>query len=286
MSFNNYKLEVISKHKDFFNRPLRKYAVDGVDHVGVWGNEPFAIRFKNNTYQRVQVRLSLDGTDILTTEPATVSPTGKMWMVEANRTLELEAWPETNEAGARFVFATEGNSVALHTHGDVSQKGIIAAAVYTEAYVAPRPMYRGEVFKGVDNDDMRLLSSRSRSNGGFEASMDLGRERSLAFDEIGEAKSAVPAAAIGAGETVKQAIGTTTGLRTPKLSEVISFNYLWWDELQEKLRAVKSAASRPSGFKDYVIEPEQMANLGSTPRVSTQGSQKLATDTRIFERIL
>lgn len=260
MSFNNYKLEVISKHEDFLNRSLRKYTIDGVDHVGVWGNEPFAIRFKNNTYQRVQVRISLDGTDILTTEPAAVSPNGKMWMVEANRTLELEAWPETNEAGARFVFATEGNSVALHTHGDVSQKGIIAAAVYTEAYVAPRPIYRGEV----------LLSARRQSSGGFEASMDLGRERSLAFDDIGEARSAVPAAAIGAGETVKQAIGTTTGLRTPKLSEVISFNYLWWDELQEKLRAVKSAAPRPSGFKDYMIEPEQMANLGSTPRVSTQ----------------
>lgn len=276
---NNYKLDIISKHNDFLNRPLRKYTVDGVEHVGVWGNEPFAIRFKNNTYQRVQVRLSLDGTDILTTEPATVAPTGKMWMVEANRTLELEAWPETNEAGARFVFAAEGNSVALHTHGDVSQKGIIAAAVYTEAYVAPRPVYRGS-----DNDDIRLLSMRSRSSGGLESARGIDFIADAASLES-TTKSAVPAAAVGAGETIKQAIGMAAGLHTPRLSEVLSFNYLWWDELQEKLRSVKTAAARPSGFKDYMIEPEQMANLGSTPRVSTQGSQKFATDTRIFERV-
>ena len=67
---SNYSLEVISHHPTFKNKSLRKYYVDGIDTIGAWGDEPFEIVFKNNTWQKVQVKLSLDGTDILTGEPA------------------------------------------------------------------------------------------------------------------------------------------------------------------------------------------------------------------------
>lgn len=137
MSYNKYTLDVISHHPEFKNKSLRKYYVDGIETIGAWGNEPFEIKFKNLTGQKVQVKLSLDGTDILTGAPATTEVNKDMWVVNAWGTLTLKAWPETSNGGSQFVFTSADKSVAVHTHGDLTSRGIIAAAVYTEGHVEP-----------------------------------------------------------------------------------------------------------------------------------------------------
>ena len=137
MSNPNYSLEIISHHPTFRNKSLRKYYVDGIDTIGAWGDEPFEIKFTNHTWQKVQVKLSVDGTDVLSGELATTEPTSDMWVVNGYGTLSLKAWPETNNGGAQLVFTSGSNSVAVHTHGDLSNRGIIAAAVYTEGHVEP-----------------------------------------------------------------------------------------------------------------------------------------------------
>src|ERR1700690_45680 len=96
MSNPNYTLEIISHHPEFKNRNLKKYLVEGIETVGAWGNEPFEIRFKNNTYQKIQVKLSVDGTNILTGEPATTEVSKNMWVVNGYGTLNLKAWPENH----------------------------------------------------------------------------------------------------------------------------------------------------------------------------------------------
>lgn len=63
---NKFSLSVISHHSQFKNKPLRKYSISGVETVGAWGDEPFEVRFQNHTDQKVQVKVSIDGTDILT----------------------------------------------------------------------------------------------------------------------------------------------------------------------------------------------------------------------------
>jgi hypothetical protein len=137
MSNPNYTLEIISHHPQFDNKSLRKYYVDGIDTVGAWGNEPFEIRFKNNTWQKIQVKLSVDGTDVFTGKPADTNVSDKMWVVNGYETLSLKAWPENNNGGAGFVFTSANNSVAVHTHGNLSSRGIIAAAVFVEGHVEP-----------------------------------------------------------------------------------------------------------------------------------------------------
>jgi hypothetical protein len=139
MSNPNYTLEIISHHSNFNGKSLRKYYVDGIETVGAWGDEPFEVRFKNNTWQKVQVKLSLDGTDILTGKPADTEVSKDMWVVGPYATLSLQAWPEDHNGGAAFVFTSAEKSVALHTHGDLSSRGIIAAAVFTEGHVEPSP---------------------------------------------------------------------------------------------------------------------------------------------------
>lgn len=139
MSHPNYTLEVISNHPKFTGKTLRKYDVEGIDTIGVWGDEPFSIVFKNNTWQKVQVKISLDGTDILTGKPADTQVSDKMWVVNAMDTMTLKCWPEDNNGGAAFIFTSADNSVAVHTHGNLSSRGIIAAAVFTEGHV-PEPV--------------------------------------------------------------------------------------------------------------------------------------------------
>lgn len=136
---SNYSLEIISHHPTFRNKSLRKYYVEGIETVGAWGDEPFEIKFTNHTWQKVQVKITVDGTDVLTGEPATTDPTKDMWVVNGYGTLSLKAWPETNNGGAAFVFTSANNSVAIHTHGDMSSRGIVAAAVYTEGHVPAYP---------------------------------------------------------------------------------------------------------------------------------------------------
>ena len=139
MSNPNYTLEIVSHHDKFRNKPLRQYYVDGINTVGAWGDEPFEVRFRNNTWQKVQVKLSLDGTDILTGKPADTEVSKDMWVVNGNSTLSLKAWPEDHNGGAAFIFTSAEKSVAVHTHGDLSSRGIIAAAVFTEGHVEPPP---------------------------------------------------------------------------------------------------------------------------------------------------
>lgn len=135
----NYTLEVISHHPQFDNKSLRKYHVEGIDTVGAWGNEPFEIRFKNHTWQKIQVKISVDGTDVFTGQPADTNASDKMWVVNGYDTLSLKAWPENNNGGAGFVFTSANNGVAIHTHGNMSSRGIIAAAVFVEGH-KPEPI--------------------------------------------------------------------------------------------------------------------------------------------------
>jgi hypothetical protein len=135
-----YTLEVISRHPDTNGKQLKQFSLRGELCIGALMNEPFEILFTNRDpqYRRVAVKISLDGTDLMTGELATSEYTaGKMWIVEPFGSLSLKAWPETEAGGAALVFTGLNQSVAVHTHGDISNRGIIAAAVFVETYVPP-----------------------------------------------------------------------------------------------------------------------------------------------------
>jgi hypothetical protein len=309
MSNTNYTLEIVSHHPKFNNKSLRKYYVEGIETVGVWGDEPFEIRFKNNTWQKVQVKLTLDGTDILTGKPADTEVSKDMWVVNAYATLSLKAWPETNNGGAAFVFTSANNSVAVHTHGDLSSRGIIAAAVFTEGHVEPTPIYVNpwpyrteehhhhhhhyERRKGYDytygpvwvggvsgdaggtfggnvilnnstlggtatNSIYTCNNSASPSAASFNLCdvSDGDTKSSASFDSL---------VSVGAGEHVDQKITYVTGLIKPTFTETLRVKYMWWDDLQDKLRTQTKAQPHPSGFPGD--GDRKNIDLGCTPRV-------------------
>lgn len=288
---SNYSLDIISHHPKFNGKNLRKYHVEGIDTVGVWGDEPFEIRFKNNTYQKVQIKLSLDGTDILSGQPADTSISNKMWVVNGYETLSLKAWPETNNGGASFVFTSVDNSVAAHTHGNLSSRGIIAAAVFVEGYVEPIQLtinnpppiviekhyypnypYWYQVYPTWTVPDITCNTGGTFGSNVYPCVSSNEVYNQSYFSDISEKADLV---AIGAGDYVEQNITQVAGLIKPLLSETIRIKYLWWDDLQEKLRVQNSAQPQPSGFP--ADSKGKNIDLKNTPRIKSESFYRVAT---------
>ncbi len=301
MSYPNYKLEVISHHPDFKNRSLKKYNIEGIETVGAWGNEPFEIRFTNNTYQKIQVKISVDGTDILTGKPADTEITKDMWVVNGYGTLELKAWPETHNGGAQFIFTSANNSVAVHTHGDLSSRGIIAAAVFVEGHVEPikynppiinhnhyhYPDYyplHGYPYKywigggGTYTSNSIIMTTpvttynsadnNIRSKNTFLNEVSFNATMDSLDCNVSESDSLEKLVSVGAGQHVNQKITYVQGLTKPLFTETVRVRYLWWDDLVNKLKSVNAAAPHASGFPGD--KNQNIMNLGSTPRIGSQ----------------
>lgn len=293
MSNPNYSLEIISHHPTFKNKSLRKYYVDGIDTIGAWGDEPFEIKFTNHTWQKVQVKITLDGTDVLTGEPATTDPTKDMWVVNGYGTMSLKAWPENNNGGAQLVFTSANNSVAVHTHGDLSSRGIIAAAVYTEGHVEPTRInnnyYYGNVRRksivdytaypswGGTGDftlgggiSFNSCDATPAAAGGTYSCTNIG-EASNFSDARGEndMKGLESLVSVGAGQHVDQKITYVQGLIKPTFTETVRVKYLWWDDLVAKLHQNNVPMPHASGFP--ADGDRKNINLGSTPRIGSFG---------------
>lgn len=283
---SNYTLEVISHHPKFKNSPLRKYYVDGIDTIGAW-EEPFEIRFKNHTWQKVQVKLSLDGTDILTGKLADTNVSENMWIVNGNDTLSIKAWQETNNGGAAFVFTSANNSIAVHTHGNLSSRGIIAAAVFTEGHVEPiklsppvqikwpYPVYPYNPYYYSDDIIRDTISFNC------DASQYKSSNVSNTCDNFTEV-AASNFVSVGAGEHVDQKITYAAGLIKPMLTETIRIKYLWWDDLVEKLRAETTPVAHASGFPG---DKNKNIYLGKTPRIKNKNTLVRSDKQSNFSRV-
>lgn len=288
-----YSLNVISHHPEFKNKTLKKYHVDQIDTVGVWGNEEFEVQFRNHSGAKVQVKLSLDGIDILTGKTADTE-LGEMWLVQPYDTLSVKAWQETEHGGARFVFADTSHSVALHTSGDVSHRGIIAAAVFVETakptYISnsyklsydpfgtyPRS-YRlplgGVLRSSTSSDNFNPISENSTRRGAVLDSMELSgtfdvQEASVECNtgKSLESNVAKSVASVGAGAHLEQKINHVTGLVKPMYSQSLRIRYLWWDDLLAKLHNPQQGQLHPSGFPGDVNKV--LCDLSGVPRVDT-----------------
>jgi hypothetical protein len=264
MSSELYTLEVISHLPEFKGRQLRKHKLHGADYIGAYGNEIFEVVFRNNSWQRLQVRIMIDGTDVLTGQANNTYQPGKMWIVEPYQSLRLKAWPETNKGGAQFVFTNVNNSVAAHTHGDVSQRGKITAAVFTESYTYNwfYPPFYPPTYPNTPYYQWQTYSYNSNTGGNGVISSTNALNNDLTYDVSNSSNATIGAtydcllftdAAVGAGQQVDQKISEATGLLNPVLTETVELHYMWWNELCEALRQQNST--------------QPMINLGSTPRI-------------------
>ena len=277
MSTSRYRLSIISKSPQTLDRPLLPYEVGGEQVIGAFGDERYALRFENHTSAMVQVRLSIDGTDIMTGAPATTDPTGSMWVVNAYGAMELEAWPEGQRGGGRFVFTHVASGVAANTHGVVSDVGVIAAAVFTEG-APPLPVRTRGILRGGGYGQSRGAETMS-----FSA------DRGGPLESIGGADDAfrdmTRSASTGVGEYVEQHLVNVAGLRQPVLASrggVVRLRYMWWDDLVVQLRASGVQPPRNVGSPGFPGDSlVDGINLSGVPRQGAQYQPPAPTFRRV-----
>jgi hypothetical protein len=307
----DFDVGIVSNHPKADGQKLRYFSLDGIKTVGVLDGEPFELRFHNKSSEDVSVRATLDGQDIMTAKPANLDTDGMMWLVRAGKTLHLKAWHESGEGGSRLVFTGKDKSVAIHNDGDASHIGIIAFAVFMEREAPRRPEYYthgiarrslsdysyGDYTKGGPsftdefgrNDSGPIpcaagisgstTVSNDISSVGYNASMDLERSKHL-VEDIGEKTSGTLSkqAAVGAGEYVSQKTRTVKGLTEPVLNTIVRMRYMFWSDLEDRLKAHKSEDKHATGFPAEKIKV--FADLSKVPHVMSEA----ATRTEEFSR--
>ena len=121
-----YKLEIISTTN---NKPYIQHKLDREVIIGCFENEPFSLKFTNTNWNPVQIRIIVDGIDILTGSLAITEAEGIMFYVPGMQNIELKAWPNDNMGGSEFLFGRVSNSVAKNTHVNI---GIIKVQIFEE----------------------------------------------------------------------------------------------------------------------------------------------------------
>lgn len=264
---SKYELELISLSKKNKNKAFRQYMVDNMLSIGVEKKEPFAVRFRNNTSQQVQVRVSIDGTDVITGSLASTATNGKMWVVNAFSSLDLKAWPESAHGGAELIFGNDEDGVAHNTHGNKQGRGIIAAAVFVEDQPRYTITYNNYPRWVVDNmyypvkftyNNYSTCDNTKHNQALFKniTSCNTGGSQSDWTDATYDT-----APAVGAGSYVPQQIHKTSGLTKPKLDEIIQVKYEWWGTLQKRLGPELITRHTPNAFPG-----DEFIDLKNTPR--------------------
>ena len=247
VSPNDFRFDIKPNRSDW--KFFRKHRIAGKDYIGVHGDEPYALSLGNYSSRRAAVRLTSDGTDIISGKPANLNYGAGLWIVEPNATCELEAWPESNSSGGRFVFAQAGRTVAANTHGDVSHLGILGAAVFVET-AEPRPRVDYSVLRSLGSEREVHTMGLDNPTRGVRGS------------------SAGPGT--GVGSRVEQRIEKARGLEVPRLLCVKQVYYVWWDDLQEMLRqAEPPKLEYVPGFPSAERETFHGIDLRGVPRVET-----------------
>lgn len=272
-NLNNYELNIVSAEKDSKGKKLKKYNINGTDFLGVYENESFEVEFKNNSWKTVQVRISIDGTDIITGKEADLKPAGEMWVCNPYSTIILKAWPETTKGGASFIFGKAADSVAEHTHGNLDSRGIISAAVFTEQEVNYTLTYNQSWYNPPTYRSLgtRICSNTFGGGGTYSANTvslnsDYETKCAATMDSMDFSEASLPA--VGAGEHIDQEIQKVAGLNNPVYQTVLMVKYQWWTKLKSDLRKLgfDKADMSSIGFPGE----QKMINLGSTPKKGKQ----------------
>ncbi len=271
MNKPNIALTILAKNE----RPFQVFENDGEKRIGAEPGEAFLIKVESLDDRRREIIVSVDGTNVLTGQPATPDDQ-KRFILEPHRPMILRAWPESDHAGREFVFTEMAASVAHNAHGETSQVGTISVLSFVETYVAPPPAVRRgglESFNGGGTLGGGGYGSATRG-GGFESTRGGGFESTRGGDADGLESfggNAKSASAVGAGQKVEQRLTTARGLTRPEQEGAAYIRHTWWTELEAILRrnnvSPAALAAPPPGF----FPGGQLANLSRVPTATPGG---------------
>jgi len=277
LTSNNYELNIISRDEIANGKTLKQYNLNNEKVVGVYPGENFIIQFKNNTWNRVGVRISIDGTDILKGGLADTNVNGEMFICQPYGKLELKGYPETNKGGSEFVFGKIEDSVAINTHGIKTGIGYVACAIFVEevqnsgGWINTWP---NTTITSPKTDITWIPATIYTNNtGGTYSSNSIPFNSEININSMTSAPTAQNVftattnscdLAVGAGEYVNQEITKVAGLNKPILGTTISIRYKWWVALRSEIRQINNVTVNPAFPGDQQVV--KMIDLKNTPR--------------------
>ncbi len=131
----SYELQVVEN-----GSPAASYWYGGESYVLGSSGERYTLRIVNNSAQRVEAVVSVDGRDVVDGKPADYR-SKRGYLVPAYGSVEVDGWRLSQGQAAAFRFSAVGESYAART-GSAREVGVIGVAIFPERYnPPPRPLY-------------------------------------------------------------------------------------------------------------------------------------------------
>lgn len=125
MQKSNYELSVLVN-----GRPIKEYGHRGLTFIEGRKNQPYTIRFRNNSARRCLAVVSIDGIDVVDGKPATQESRG--YIVPAYAAVEIKGWRTSTETVNDFVFTTKPEGYSAQSQQDDSNSGVVSVKVFDE----------------------------------------------------------------------------------------------------------------------------------------------------------
>lgn len=111
-------------------RPIREYGHRGLTFVEGRRNQPYTLKFRNNSARRVLAVISVDGLSVVDGKPAENDSRG--YIVPAYQQIEITGWRTSLEETNQFVFDTKKRANSTQQQGEDTNCGVIAVKVFDE----------------------------------------------------------------------------------------------------------------------------------------------------------
>ena len=111
-------------------RTLKGFAAQGKEFVVGESGQKYAILVSNNTAQKLEVVVSVDGLDVMDGRTAAYSKRG--YILQPNGSVTIKGFRRSTSEVAAFRFSSVSDSYASLKHGDTRNVGVIGAAVFRE----------------------------------------------------------------------------------------------------------------------------------------------------------
>jgi len=121
-------------------RPVREFGQNGQTYIEGRKKQPYTIKFRNNSAQRVLAILSVDGKDVVDGKPATAQSRG--YVVPAYQSVEVKGWRTDLDKVSEFVFDDKEISYANQTEGTDINCGVVAVKVIAEKVQPPATLFK------------------------------------------------------------------------------------------------------------------------------------------------
>lgn len=111
-------------------RPIREYGHRGLTFVEGRKNQPYTIKFRNNSARRVLAVFSVDGLDVVDGKPAENDSRG--YVIPAYQQIEVKGWRTSLDNSSQFVFDTKARANSTQQQGEDTNCGVISVKVFDE----------------------------------------------------------------------------------------------------------------------------------------------------------